>query len=158
MPAMPVQTLSCSTWRGHYKTVFALQYSKLGLLHLITGYISNSSQSLVDACWPDAWLSTSVHVHTCERLIKTSLDLALTPSVGAFIVWQSANNPLMLRERKTKKANRVKNFHKWTPYSKAYRASWHYDCSYASSSSTLELIPSFSLLCSQMSSCRQHWG
>lgn len=42
----------------------------------------------------------------CERLIKMSLDLAVTPSVGALIVWQSANNPLMLweRNRKEKKA------------------------------------------------------
>lgn len=96
----------------------------------------------------------------CERLIKMSLDLAVTPSVGALIVWQSANNPLMLweRNRKKKKSNRVKNFHKWTSYSKAYRASWHNDCSYTSSSSTLELIPSFSLLCSLMSSCRQRCG
>lgn len=96
-------------------------------------------------------------VCVCERLIKMSLDLTVTPSVDELIVWQSANNPLMLWEG-NRKSNRVKNFHKWASFSKAYRASWHNDCSYISSCTTLELIPSFSLLCSKMSSCRQSCG
>lgn len=77
-------------------------------------FVTISSQSfVVDACWPNVWLPSvalcvclcvCVSVCLCECLIKMSLDLAVTSSVGALIVWQSANKPLMLWEGNRKKA------------------------------------------------------
>lgn len=142
--------------RGHYKTVFALMASKFGILPLLTELISNSIQSLVHACSPDA-------LHTCvqRRCTNVWLKCILTR------IWLHRPVPWLdgvktsrwcSRRKKSREGNRVKNFHKWTSNSKAHPAFWRYDCSYTSSSSTLELIPSFSLLCSQMSSCRQCCG
>ena len=128
-----------------------------GLLLASTEHIANSSQPLVvDACWPSVWLSTSVCV--CVNVWLKCLLTRLWHPPSANSLFDSLQTTRWCSERETerkKKSNRVKNFHKWTSYSKAYHASWHNDCSYTSSSSTLELIPSFSLLCSQMSSCRQ---
>lgn len=120
-------------------------------------HITNSSQPLVvDACWPNAWLSTSVCM--CVNVWLKCLLTRLWHPQSVNSLFDSLQTTRWRSERETEKATGFKNFHKWTSHSKAYRASWHNDCSYTSSSSTLELIPSFSLLCSQMSSCRRRCG
>lgn len=71
------------------------------LLLANTKYITNSSHLWL---MPVGQMFESVALCVCECLIKMSLDLAVTPSVGALIVWQTANNLLTLWERNRKKA------------------------------------------------------